>query len=64
MMFYMNNQNRNTFESIENLGKKAGQKVAQTAAVVGQDIAEQFGLKEIPKEEKHEIKKEDKKKVD
>lgn len=50
----------NTFESIENLGKKAGQVVKQTTAVVGQDIAEQFGLREIPKEEKQEIKKQDK----
>jgi len=54
----------NSFESIENLGKKAGQMVRQTATVVGGDIAEQFGLKEIPKEEKQEIKKEEKKKVD
>lgn len=55
----MNNQNRNSFETIENLGAKAGQVVKQTVAVVGQDISEQLGLKEISKDKKEEIKKED-----
>lgn len=52
------------FETVENLGKKAGQTVQQAVTVIGGDIAEQLGLKEIPKEEKQEIKKAEKKKVD
>lgn len=55
----MNNQNRNSFETIENLGAKAGQVVKQTATVVSQDLAEQLGLKEVPKDKKDEIKKDE-----
>lgn len=52
----------NTFESIENLSKKAAQPVRQAAADVARDVAESFG-QPIPESQKQQIKQDDKTRI-